>query len=172
MISVLLGDPVLLENPVGPAAFLKSPMFTTRDVKNAPPYQYTSLVVCGGNISSGKRGLGTAIMAGLPPPPWRSLLSSCRVRMSEKAGVPKGQQWRQGQDGDQQNSVFMLSSLQVLAHAFNGTSLHSPNLPTPLPSETPSLLLHECCLESIREKKSTPNIMWERPLVRVAPLTD
>lgn len=44
--------PVLLENPVGTAAFLKSLMFITRDVKNTPPYQHTSLVVCGGNISS------------------------------------------------------------------------------------------------------------------------
>lgn len=58
MISVLLGwsyrdlVPVLLENPVGTAAFLKSLMFITRDVKNTPPYQHTSLVVCGGNISS------------------------------------------------------------------------------------------------------------------------
>lgn len=52
MISVLLGDPVLLENHVGTAASLKRLVFITRDVKDAPPYQNTSSVVCRGNISS------------------------------------------------------------------------------------------------------------------------
>lgn len=50
MISVLLGDPGVLENPVGTAAYLKSLMSITRGGKNTPAYR--SLPVCGGNISS------------------------------------------------------------------------------------------------------------------------
>lgn len=45
-------------------------------------------------LSVAKEDLGTAIVAGSPPPLGRSLLPSCRVRISEKAGVTRGEQGR------------------------------------------------------------------------------
>lgn len=148
-------------------------MLITRDVKDAPPYWYTFLVVCRGNISSStawqKRVWAQLWWLG-PHPLHRGLSSlpagwGCQEKL-EPLEESSGGRVRMELDKTQfpccPDSGYML----VLSMAVHCTAQNSPH-----PSlQRPTLLLYECCLESIREKVSTPNIMWENPLVWVVPL--